>query len=111
MTILDDLADMFPDVLTAQPGSLDAFGGFTPSGAALALDCYIEGGAKLVRDKSGQEVVSSVQAIVASAPGLTVDDYRYTLPARFDPREDLRAIGVVEVSDEDGALYEEVLFP
>lgn len=111
MGFLDDLDDLFSDTLTCTPGITDAFGDFTPSGAVLAPSCYINAESKLVRAETGQEVVSSVQAIVQGHNDLTVNLHRYTLPARFSPRTDLRAIGVVKVSDEDGELYEEVVFP
>ena len=110
-SIVADLADMLPDTLTAQPGSLDAFGEWTASGAALTPDCYIEGETRLVRDQTGQEVVSSVQVYVGSVNGLDVDGYRYTLPARFVPSGELRAIGVQQISDDGGANYEVVLLP
>lgn len=111
MGFLGDLDDLFPDTLVAQPVTTDAFGDETDDGAALTLDCYIEAESKLVRDETGQEVVSSVQAIVQGHNNLTVQSHRYTLPARFNPREDLTAIAVPKLSDEDGALYEEVQFP
>lgn len=111
MGFLDDLDDLFPDSLVAQPITTDAFGDETNDGAALTLDCYINVEAKLVRDDTGQEVVSSAQVIVQGHNNLTVQSHRYTLPARFNPREDLQAIGVNKVSDEDGASYEEVLLP
>lgn len=111
MGFLDDLSDLFPDTLTAQPVTTDEFGDTTNDGSALSLSCYIEGESKLVRNQEGQEVVSSVQVIVKGDNSLSVDGHRYTLPARFDPRTDLKAIGVVKVSDENGALYEEVLLP
>lgn len=111
MGILTDLSDMFPDTITCQPGTLDAFGTFTASGSAVTPSCYIEGEIRLVRDLNGQEVVSTLQVIVADTQGLTVDGYRYTLPARFSPNSNLKAIGVERVSDEDGAHHERLLFP
>lgn len=109
--IVEELEDMFPDTLVAQPGVHDAFGDFIPSGAALSVPCYIEGESILVRDRQGREMVSSFQVIVGGAYGLTVDDYRYTLPVRYSPRTDLTAIGVIPVSDEGGACYEQVNLP
>lgn len=109
--ILDDLADCFPDTLIAQPVSLNAFGEFSASGSPVSLKCYIEGANKLIRDLDGQEVVSSLQAYIGEVSSLTVDGHRYTLPGRFNPSADLRAISVQRVSDENGAHHEVVMFP
>lgn len=112
MSIVDDLADLFLDVCVATPGVLDEFGKFIPSGASLNLPCRIEGETRLVRDPSGQEVTSSVQVIVAGYNDLNVEGYRYTLPSRYTPRADLRAIAVDKVSsDEKADEYEELAFP
>jgi len=111
MSMLAELAALMPDTLVAQPVALDEYGDWIASGESLALVCRIEGGVKLVRDLNGREVVSSVQAIVGSSPGLTVEDHRYTLPSRFNPNDNLRAIMVYREADEDGAFYEEVVFP
>lgn len=112
-SILTDLADLFPDTLSVQPGTLSATGAFVPSGAVANYSCYIEGATRLVRDiTTGKEVVSTLRAVVASAvAGLTVNLHRYTLPARFNPRLSLRAVSVEKVSDEDGAHHETVHFP
>lgn len=109
MGFIDDLADLFSDTVTATPGALDEFGTFIPSGAVLNLLCRIEGEQRLVRDPSGQEVTSSVQVIVAGYNDLTVEGFRYTLPTRYNPRLELRALAIDKVSDELGELYEEVL--
>ena len=63
----------------------------------------------LLREAAGEEARPS--SIVGSSPGLTATDYRYTLPSRFDPNTNLRAINVMKEADEDGPLYEEVVFP
>lgn len=109
--ITDDLADCFPDILVAQPGSENAFGEFIASGAILSLTCYISGKIRLIRSLTGQEVVSSVKVIVNSINTLTTTGYRYTLPTRFDPRVDIEALSVKHVSDEDGPHHEVVFLP
>lgn len=106
-----DFLDLMSDTLVATPGYLDEYGGFTASGEVLSLPCHIEGSTRLVRDQSGREVTSSVQVIVGGVYDLTVDRHRYTLPARFQPRTDLLAIGVERESDEVGPVYECVLLP
>lgn len=111
MDLLTELADMFPDTLVAQAGSTDAFGAFTASGAAVSHAAQVTGDVRLVRDASGQEVVSSVKVIVAGAPGLTVEGHRYTLPSRFSPGTALQAIRVDHYTDESGPCYETIRFP
>lgn len=111
MGFMDDLADMMPDTVTAIPGAHDAYGTFIASGATLALACRIEGAQRLVRDLQGQQVVSTVQVILGSAPGLTVEGYRFNLPARYTPNAAIRAISIEPVSDESGPLYEVINLP
>lgn len=114
MGFIDEFADCMPGTLTATPGTEDGLGSFVASGSVQSLACRIEGEARLVRDPNGREVVSSVQAYVGSAPGLTVDGYRYGLPARFPSPADPsghRAISVEHVADEDGAEFEVVMLP
>lgn len=111
MAFIDDLADFFVDEITVVPGTLDGYGAFVASGEVLSLPCRIEGEARLVRAPDGQEVVSSVQVIVAGYNDLTVEAHRYTLPARFNPREQLRAIAIDKVDDEEGTCYEEIQLP
>jgi hypothetical protein len=110
-SIVNDLLELMPDTLTATPGHLDGYGKFVASGAVLALPCYISGKTRLVRDLTGQEVVSSMKVTVGGVNDLTVEGHRYTLPTRFNPRVDLRAILVKKVSDEDGPHHEVVMFP
>ena len=103
---------LMPDTLSCQPGSRDAFGAWTNSGSAITPKCRIEGDRRMVRDSAGVEVVSSLLAIVSSVVALTVDGYRYTLPARFPaPRVDLEALAVDLVADGDGAHHAEIYFP
>jgi hypothetical protein len=106
-----EFIDLMSDTLIATPGVLDEYGAFVASGVVMSLPCRIEGAARLVRDPSGQEVVSSVQVIVAGYDDLTVEGHRYTLPARFNPRIDLRAIVIDKESDESGPCYEEIDLP
>jgi hypothetical protein len=101
-----------PDTLIATPGTeLDAFGKFTATTPVLNLPCYISGKVRLVRDNTGREVVSNVKVTVGGVNNLTVRLHRYTLPARFEQKDDLRAILVKHVSDENGPHHEVVFFP
>lgn len=109
---LTELLELMPHTLTAQPGTTDAKGGFTPSGASIAIPCQIEGENKLIRDLDGREVTSTRVVYTGEFVGLTIDGYRYDLPVGFpEPRTELVAIAIDPVSDEDGLLYEIVRFP
>lgn len=110
--ITSDLLELMPHLLSAQPGTLDAFGTFVPSGAALSLQCLIQGKGVLDRDAAGAEVLSTMQIHLGSSNNLTTEGHRYTLPASFpDPRLDLVAISVKRLSDENGAHHEVVMLP
>ena len=112
-SFLTELLELMPHEILAQPGILTGTGGFVESGAVLVIPCQIEGESTLERDnQTGREVVASHTAITGEFNGLTVDGFRYTLPAEFpEPRVDLTALRVDPVSDEDGPLYEIVHFP
>lgn len=112
MSIVPDLLDLMPDTISAQPGYTNFLGEFVPSGAAIGgMRCRISQGARLVRDRSGKEVVSSVRATVGGVYGLTTHQHRYTLPGRHDPNASLEAISVQVVSDEDGPHHTVISFP
>jgi len=111
MGILGELADFFPDTLVVNDWTTDEEGEWASSGADVSLSCYISQKSRLVIDASGREVVSAFKVTVASTTDLTVDEHRYTLPSRFDPRDDLTAISVKKVSDEDGSHHHVLMFP
>lgn len=101
-----------PHTLTAQPGATDEKDNFTPSGSALAIPCQIEGDSRLVQDQMGRDVTSRFLVYCGEFNGLTVDGFRYSIPAEFpEPTTELKAISVDPASDEDGTLYEIVRFP
>lgn len=104
--------DMMPDTVLAQPGHVSATGAFVASGEVVTLEhCRVEGGPRLVRLSTGEEVVASVTVIVGEFVDLTAERHRYTLPARFSPRSNLKALSVIPVTDEDGGEYVEVYLP
>lgn len=111
--IVDDVLDLLLDVITCTPGYVDETGTvFVPSGTVLNLPCRIRGGQRIIRRPDGQEVVSTMKVIVGGYNDLNADGYRYTLPARFSPRENLVAIRVDKISDdEDVECYERVWLP
>ena len=106
--IVDDLADMFADVVGVQ--TVSAGGGLEdPSlGTLIYRSARVSGQITLVRDVTGQEKVSRVMAIFAGDFGLTVDHY-YTLPLRFIPANP-PAIAVHSHTDENGAHHQTVYF-
>ncbi len=112
-TLIADLLPLAADTIVAQPGTLDGFGAFIASGSSVPLTCHIEGESKLVRDNNGREVTSSMQVFIvdASAPSLSVEGHRYTLPSRFIPSADLIALTIGKATDENGAHHEVVMFP
>lgn len=105
------LLDLMPDTLVAVPGAVDAFGEWTASGSTVNVPCRVEGRARLVRDLSGKEVVSSVQVYTGGVYSLTVDGHRYTLPSRFAPKTEIQALHVELVADEEGPHHEVVMLP
>jgi len=110
--IVSDLADLMSETLIATPGYTTGFGAFVASGTVLNISCLIEGDIKQVRDHSGDEAVSSVQAHLDGDYSLTTTKHRYTLPSRFpDPRTDIEAIAIEYASDENGAHHAVVMLP
>lgn len=110
-SIVADLEELMSSTLVAQPGSVGGQGDWVASGAALNLPCRISGRIRLIRDEGGREVVSSRQATVGSATPLTVRGHRYTLPAPHDPADDLLALAVKPVEDENGSHHTVVYLP
>ena len=110
-TFAAEFADLMPDTVIVTSGYLNSYGDFITSGAILSLPCRIEGTSKLVRDRAGQEVVSSFQIYTDSFNTLSVDRHRFTLPSRFTPRTEVQAIGIDPESDETGPCYEVIYLP
>lgn len=112
-SIVGPLLDLAPDVLVAQPGTVNHAGKWTAAGDSVSPSCRISGKRRRFLGPGGQEMVSSMQAIVLStSPVLSVDGYRYDLPARYPaPRTSLRSIFVKLVNDENGLHHQVVMFP
>lgn len=116
-----ELLELMPDRLGVQPGAVDGFGLFVPSGALLndsdglaGLRCHIEGSAKLVRDAGGNEVVSSHQVYLGSYNDLTVEGFRFQLPSGYPAAADssgFTAISIGKERDEDGPHHEVIFLP
>lgn len=106
--ITGDLAEFFVDEITIEPYTgQDVFGDET-YGTAATYACRMKGKHKTVRLQTGEEKVSTVQAVLNSVAGATNQD-RVTLPARFKPNSP--PIMAVEVStDENGPHHERLMF-
>lgn len=110
-SIIADLLELMPDTVDAQYGNTDAFGAFTPSGAAVSVQCRVSTKTRLTRNSAGQEVVSSAQIHTGGVFNLTVEHHRYTLPIRFSPRLNIKAVRIDRVADENGPHHEVVMLP
>lgn len=109
---MTELLELMPHELTAQPGVSDAKDNFVPSGDAIVIPCQIEGENLLIRDQLGRDVTSTRVVLTGVFSGLTIDGYRYSLPAEFpEPRTELIAIAIDPESDETGLIGEIVRFP
>lgn len=107
--IIDDLLDLFSDVVGVEPWTGSDGRGKATYGASVDRVARITAGHhKIVRDAAGQERVSSIRVVFGGAFNITAKD-RYTLPVRFTPRQPI-AISVVHSSDENGAHHERVFF-
>lgn len=113
MSFMSDLADLFDSTLIAQPGYVDGAGTWFASGAAQNLPARYEGGPRMVRNGSGQEVVSSLLVLINGV--LTSHDpaiMRFTIPAHFNPQtSEIQAIHIDPVSDETGIISAEIFLP
>lgn len=106
--IIDDLIDMFADVIGVETAGVPDGEGTITFGPSVNRICRIGGGHTLVRDRDGRQQVSTVQVWIAGSFGLNADD-RYTLPAGFDPLQP-KAINIGKWRDEDGAHHEKIFF-
>lgn len=116
--LIGELAELFPDDVTVEPFVSADENGDATYGTAFTVKARVIGRTKLVADSDGQEQVSSVQALLAGAFGVTAED-RFTLPVRFSTNSrnpsDLgarqpRAISIDRETDENGAHHETVQF-
>ncbi len=104
-----DFAGMLPDTLVYISAIPDDTGELAPTGSSSSIFCYIEEETTMVIDRSGKEVVSTVQVFIGNT-GLTIDAHLYTLPSRFPVNAQREAIGIDHISDENGAYAEILMF-
>ena len=108
-SIVQQLRPLMPLTLTVEtPAVTDNFGKVESWETAREIRCRIKNGNRLVRDRNGKEVVSSVQAWLAGVFGVTTAD-RYTMPSPFTPTNPV-AISVGILPDENGVHHEVVMF-
>lgn len=111
---MDDLAELFDSTITAQPGVLDGAGTWFASGVPQVLPARYEGGPRMVRNREGQEVVSSLLCLINGV--LVSHDasiMRFTIPANpFTPHTtEIQAERIDPVSDETGVISAEIYLP
>lgn len=107
--IIDDLTEFFVDDMTTREVlTRDMKGRPLTWSDPVVYKVRIGGQHKVVRDEAGQERVSTLQAWVMGAPGLTIE-HEYTLPSRFTPPAP-PALSVSQFSDENGPHHEVVYF-
>lgn len=113
MAILDELLPLFDSTIDVQDGRLDAFGAWLASGTPVGYQARYEEGVRMVNNRDGRSVASSVFVIVAGVlPSHDVDRLRFTITSsRFDPWSELQAIRIDPISDETGVIAAEVSFP
>lgn len=114
-SITADLRDLCTDTVTAFSVSVDGFGKATVTGSNVFTSCRVSGSNKLVRDASGAEVVSTVQALIldegAADVALGTTGYQYAIPDRYARNTGLEAISVSRVTDENGGHHVKLTFP
>lgn len=105
--ILDEVADLLTQTVTIEPYAGLGAHGESVYGGAVAYPARVWGKARRIRTGAGDEVTSTVQALlgVADAP-VGVKD-RITLPAGYQPAQP-PILAVLRSPDEDGALVVEV---
>lgn len=86
MTFDSSLLEFFEDSVTVEPFSSQTSAQAPTFGAAVTYRALIERGAKRVIDRSGREVISTIQVTIPER--IHVDQRsRLTLPAGFVPQQ------------------------
>jgi hypothetical protein len=110
MNLLDELQDMFPHSITVEPFvSSDGRGVKTYDGTPVPRKCRIaQSNTKIIRDDTGIEEVSTVNAVFAETFDVTSKD-RFTLPSGYEPTQP-EGMAVTKAPDENGLHHERVFF-
>ncbi len=105
--IVSDLADMMADTIIVESDPTDdGFGNLTYA-TTRTIRCHLTSNHKLVKDASGKETMSTVQAILAGYFDIDRRD-QVTLPARYSPRKP-PIINVIARTDENGPHHETIM--
>jgi len=109
MNLLDELQDMFPHSITVEPFVSSDGRGKKTYGAGVPRKCRIaQSNTKIIRDDTGIEEVSTVNAVFAETFGVTSKD-RFTLPSGFVPTQP-EGMAVTKAPDENGLHHERIFF-
>lgn len=104
-----EFAEELNDTLTYDTATPDATGKLVPDGNPVSVDCYIEGEDETITTEGGKEIVSTLKVFVGVL-NLTTDGHVYTVPARFQKRENIECLAIDRVSDNVGPYYEMLMF-
>lgn len=109
MSILDDVADLYPDTILVTPRpTVDGWG--VESGTSTAsYAARISARLVRVRTADGEVTVQQQYATVRGLVSGLDTNAKVTLPARFDPREP-KITSIATPTDEDGPLFVRIFF-
>ncbi len=105
MTFEPEFEDLMRDAITLERAGAKDLQGKASYATAESLKCRLVRRNRMVRRADGEMVVSSAQAWVSGAPGVTVED-RVTLPDGSRPA----LLAVEQYPDGDGPHHERLLF-
>ncbi len=108
LSILNQIKKLYADTILVEPYISSDLLGVRTYGSSVPYKARIKGQHILVKDASGKEVMSTVQAWPDATTGITVRD-RFTLPSRFSPQTP-ECIDVPYLSDENGAHHIKLFF-
>lgn len=106
--ILNDLDELFADIITIEPYTGSDSMGDPTYGSATTWKAKVRSHNMLVRDPGGREVISTVSVNIKGCPNLSIFD-KVTLPADFTPRTP-DIISIEKHRDENGPHHEKVFF-
>lgn len=105
--LLDSLRSEMGSTIHVQYVTRDQYGDFVPSGAAQYIPCYIMGRNKLVTNRLGTQIVSTVTVNLDGFYDLDEDNHHFTLPSTFRMGT-RRAVAIGKYHDEHGPHHEVV---
>lgn len=104
MAFVDEFADMMPHtVLVASASATMTVEGQKSWGSDVEYAGFVEQKARVVRDSTGRQVMSSTTVYLATSADVKTDA-RVTLPSGFTPQQP-KIIAVDRPSDEGGDIH------